>query len=361
MEKSKQRELFLDTVNHRSHSEFLYYFDTTPDLFERLSTEIKLGDGEQLSERFGLFHPENLSPRDSYNGDPMLQPDFMAYYSDIDVPPEAYLDGNGVLHIPGSMYHFTHYIAPLRGERTLKEIERFPFRMMSEGTERGMAEDAWEARQQGRVTQCWIGHIYENAWQVRGYEDFLADFSLAPENCEYILQRFADHNLAFAVAAARAGVDMIRTGDDVAGQNGMIFGAERWRRVLKPLWQRIYAEAKRIKPDIKIWYHSDGDITEIIGDLIDIGVDILNPLQPECMDVAALKRKFGSHLVFDGAIGTQSVMPFGSPEDVRRTVLKAKRELGQDGALILSPTHVLEPEVPIANILAFVEACREAG
>ena len=357
--KRTQRDIFLDTVNHHSHSDFLYYFDTTPDLYDRLAAEIGLGEDEQLSDRFGLFAPAHLTPRDSYNADPLLLPDFMRYYSDVDVPANAYLDGNGVLHIPGSMYHFTHYIAPLRGERTLKEIERFPIRAMSEGSEEGMAEAAWEARSRGQITQCWIGHIYENAWQVRGYEDFLADLSLAPENCEYILGQFAQRNCQFAMAAARAGVDMLRTGDDVAGQNGMIFGADRWRRVLKPLWQHIYAQAKRIKPDMKIWYHSDGDISEIIGDLIEIGVDILNPLQPECMDVAALKKQYGSALVFDGAIGTQSVMPFGSPADVKETVRRAKRELGQDGALILSPTHVLEPEVPIANILAFVDACRE--
>ena len=357
MSERAQRARFLDTVAHQSHDDLLFYFDTTPDLQARLGALTGRADMAGVAEHFGLFAPVDIAPGDAYNGDPALQPDFRSFYKGLDIPPEAYLDNNGVLHVPGSMYHFTHYIAPLRGERALKEVEDFPIRQIDPRPDATLKTRADAARAAGLVSQCWIGHIYENAWQVRGYEDFLMDFSLAPENCGCLLGRFALRNMQHAIAAAEAGIDMLRTGDDVAGQGGMIFGADRWRKVLKPLWAKIYAEAKRINPGMKVWYHSDGDITEIMGDLIDIGVDILNPLQPECMDVVALKRRFGDRLAFDGAIGTQSVMPFGRPEDVRRTVRDAKRELGRDGALILSPTHVLEPDVPIDNILAFVEEC----
>jgi uroporphyrinogen decarboxylase len=112
---------------------------------------------------------------------------------------------------------------------------------------------------------------------------------------------------------------------------------------------------------VRIWYHSDGNIAEIIPELIEIGVDILNPVQPECMDLVRLKQDFGDRLVFDGTIGTQSTMPFGTPEDVRTVVRDRIAKLGGDGALILSPTHVLEPEVPIENIRAFFDAAAEAG
>ncbi len=357
MSARNQRDRFFDTVGHRAHSDFLYYFDTTPDLQERLAERTGCADVAALSARFGMWTPVDIAPRDAYEGKPGWQPDFWAYYRDLTVPANASLDFNGVLHVPGSLYHFTHYIAPLRGDRTLQEIEAFPLRRMDPTPDPSLAVRAAQARAEGLTTQCWVGHIYENAWQVRGYEDFLADFSLAPENCEYLLGRFAQRNLEVARAVAAAGVDMLRTGDDVAGQGGMIFGASRWRQVLKPLWAEIYAAAKAIHPAMKVWYHSDGDISEIMDDLIEIGVDILNPLQPECMDVPALKRRYGDRVTFDGAIGTQSVMPFGTPDDVRRTVRDAKRELGGDGALILSPTHVLEPEVPIENILAFLEEC----
>jgi uroporphyrinogen decarboxylase len=121
----------------------------------------------------------------------------------------------------------------------------------------------------------------------------------------------------------------------------------------------VYEAARRIKPDIEIWYHSDGNITDIIPELIDIGVTILNPVQPECMDIHEIKRRYGDKLVLDGTIGTQTTMPFGTTDEVRRTVRSRVRDLGRDGALILSPTHVLEPEVPVENVMAFLETSRE--
>jgi len=155
-----------------------------------------------------------------------------------------------------------------------------------------------------------------------------------------------------------AGADELHTGDDVASQNALMFSREHWREFIKAKWTKVYAAAKEIKPDIQIRYHSDGNITEIIPELIEIGVTILNPLQPECVDVEDIKKKYGDRIVIDGTIGTQTTMPFGTPDDVRECVKKRVETLGQDGALILSPTHILEPEVPIENILAFVESCR---
>jgi len=100
---------------------------------------------------------------------------------------------------------------------------------------------------------------------------------------------------------------------------------------------------------------SNCNIWDIIPELIEIGVTILNPVQPECLDIKSVKEEFGKYIVIDGTIGTQSTMPFGTPDEVREVIKARKREIGYDGALILSPTHVLEPEVPIENIMAFIE------
>ena len=128
---------------------------------------------------------------------------------------------------------------------------------------------------------------------------------------------------------------------------------------MKPRWAKVYEAARRIKKDIQIWYHSDGNIMEVIPELIEIGVTILNPLQPECLDPVEVKALYGDKIVIDGTIGTQTIMPFGTADDVRIKVREMKEKLGYDGALILSPTHVLEPEVPIENVLAFVDECRK--
>ena len=133
-----------------------------------------------------------------------------------------------------------------------------------------------------------------------------------------------------------------------------------WRKHLKTRWAKIYTAAREINPDIQIFYHSDGNIMEILEELIEIGVTILNPLQPECMDVPKAKKICEGRVVFSGTIGTQYLMSFGSAKDVRKEVRRVKREYGYDGGLIIEPTHGLEPEVPVENVLAFIETVRDA-
>ena len=123
-------------------------------------------------------------------------------------------------------------------------------------------------------------------------------------------------------------------------------------------WEQVFSAARAIKPDIHIHYHSDGNITAIISELKEAGVTILNPVQPECLDPAEVRRNYPD-LNLHGTVGTQSTMPWGTPEEVRRVVKERIVTCGANGRLILGPTHVLEPEVPIENIEAYVEAARE--
>jgi len=122
-----------------------------------------------------------------------------------------------------------------------------------------------------------------------------------------------------------------------------------------------WAVARRVNPNILISYHSDGYIEPFIPELIEIGLDVLNPIQPECMDPAAIKRRYGDRLAFFGTIGTQTTFPFGSPEDMRQEIRQRIETVGKGGGLILAPSHMLEPDVPWQNILAFFEAAREFG
>jgi uroporphyrinogen decarboxylase len=177
---------------------------------------------------------------------------------------------------------------------------------------------------------------------------------------ELLLDRFCENNFRVAVAAARVGYDCIATGDDVANQNTMMFQPDLWREVMKPRWAKVIAAARSIKPDIQVWYHSDGNLWDILDDLVEIGITVLNPVQPECMDPVAVRKRFGKRLAFDGCVGTQTTFPFGTPDDMRARVrdLADTLEAG-GGGLMLSPTHVLEPEVPPENVKAFFEGCDE--
>ena len=151
------------------------------------------------------------------------------------------------------------------------------------------------------------------------------------------------------------------TSDDVASQKSLMFTPELWRKMMFSRWAKVWRAIKDIHPKVKIWYHSDGNVIDIIPDMIDAGLDVLNPVQPECMDLDEVHRRFGKHVTFDGGMGTQSTMPWGTPEDVRNRVRELIDKYGRNGGLIVSPTHILEPEVPIANIEALCQACRDFG
>jgi len=348
-----QLELFRATCAHEPHEHFLYHGGFTPDLDRRLREDLKLDEKANLGQYFGFFDPRGVGLKAPEG---LKAPDFSRYFEGEEKPEGSFINGLGVLEIPAHFYHFTGYISPLRNAQRFEELESFPYPNVDGWTGDHMAAEVEKAHAEGFPTTCWVGHMYENAWQVRGYEQFLEDSVTRPEWCEHILDRFAERNMKVACAAARAGVDMLHTGDDVANQVTTMFSPPSWRRLMKSRWAKVYAAARRIKPDIQIWYHSDGNVDLIVPELIEIGVTILNPVQPECMDPVKLKREWGDRVVLDGTVGTQSTMPWGSPQEVKKVVRERIRTLGRDGALMLGPTHVLEPEVPLENIYAFVEA-----
>jgi uroporphyrinogen decarboxylase len=151
---------------------------------------------------------------------------------------------------------------------------------------------------------------------------------------------------------------MIKIGDDVGTQKAMLMSPAMYREWFKPRHAAVIRAAREVRPDIPVCYHSDGNCWDVIPDLIDIGVTVLNPVQPECLDLGAVKKQFGDRLIFWGGIGTQTTMPFASPDEVYRVVQRTIDVLGPTGFLPC-PTHVLEPEVPWENILAFIRAVDE--
>ncbi len=286
-------------------------------------------------------------------------PDYSAYHPEHKNGEDGFhIDGNGCGHLNHGFYHFTEYVSPLRNATTFSEIESFPIvnnESWLDDTLRQACEDAHAA---DNYACLFVGHMYENAWQVRGYQEFLMDLLDQREWAESILDRFCDNNVRAAAAAARAGYDCIQTGDDVANQNAMMFSVDLWREIMKPRWAKVIAAARAHNPDIHVWYHSDGNVWDILDDLVEIGLTILNPVQPECLDPVAIRRRFGKRLAFDGCIGTQTTFPFGSADDMCQVVRKLSDDLAaRDGGLMLAPTHVLEPEVPPENVQSFFETC----
>lgn len=197
--------------------------------------------------------------------------------------------------------------------------------------------------------------MFETAWALRGYEQMLADFLLDPELAERLLDIPYHYHLTAAKKLTQMGVDMIWIGDDVGAQRSMLMSPATWRRFFKPRVANFIAELKAINPQVKVAYHSDGVIDPIIPDLIEIGLDVLNPIQPACMDPAQLKRQYGSNLCFWGSMDVQHTLPFGTPADVRAEVLNRLETIGKNGGLILGPTHHVQIDTPLENFWAMID------
>jgi len=205
------------------------------------------------------------------------------------------------------------------------------------------------------ITGATVTTIWETAWALRGMEQMMMDLIDNPELAHRILDIPHNYHLAAAKKLVDMGVDMIWLGDDVGTQNGMMMSPDMWRSVLKPRMAEFIRVLKAINPELKVAYHSCGDIAAIIGDLVEIGLDVLNPIQPACLHLEHLAEAYGDKLCFWGSVDEQQTLPFGSPEDVRREVASRIKVLGKNGGLILGPTHHVQLDTPLENFWAMVE------
>jgi uroporphyrinogen decarboxylase len=224
-------------------------------------------------------------------------------------------------------------------------------------TEAGRVIDTY--RDEYWIVGVTVTTIFETAWALRGLEAIMMDFVVNPDLVERILDIPDSYHRTAAKRLVQMGVDMIWTGDDMGGQSAMVISPEMWRRFFKPRMARFISECKAINPAVKIAYHSDGRIFEIIPDLIEIGLDVLNPIQPASMDPAEVKRLFGDRLCFWGSIDEQHTLPFGTPYEVREEVLQRIQTIGKNGGLIIGPTHHIQLDTPMENFWALVNTIRQ--
>ena len=196
--------------------------------------------------------------------------------------------------------------------------------------------------------------VFETAWALRGYEKTLVDLAVNPDLIERLFDIPFQYHLAAAKKLVEIGVDMIWIGDDVGTQGAMLVSPATWRRFFKPRVATFISTLKSINPDVKVAYHSDGMIQAIIPDLIEIGLDVLNPIQPRSMDPARLRAQYEDKLSFWGTIDEQHTLPFGTARDVEKEVVTRLRTVGQDGGLILGPTHHVQLDTPLENFWAMV-------
>jgi uroporphyrinogen decarboxylase len=215
----------------------------------------------------------------------------------------------------------------------------------------------WTTANARHYTFLWVGDLWERATFMRGMESLLLDLTLHPRFVDHLLGGLTDYILrTMEILCPRFAFDGVALSDDYGTQRGLLMSPAHWRRFIKPHVAEIYGLAKRYQRTV--FHHSCGNVVPIIGDLIDIGLDVLHPIQPEAMDVVQLKREFGAHLTLCGGIRTQDLLPHGTPQQVRDEVRRLQDVLGHGGGYILEPGITLQADVPLANLLALIEAAR---
>ena len=198
--------------------------------------------------------------------------------------------------------------------------------------------------------------LFERSWALRGFAGALMDTVDHPDFYDELIERLADHHLEIIERLLPLPVDGILFSDDWGYQQGVLIGAKRWRKFFKPRLARLY---RRVHQAGKfVLTHCCGSIEEILPDLIEIGLDVYQSVQPEARNNSPyeLKRKHGDRITFWGGLGSQSTIPFGTPDQIREEVARLCREMGRGGGYVLSPAKPLQPGTPTENAVAVVEA-----
>jgi len=208
--------------------------------------------------------------------------------------------------------------------------------------------------------------VFEQGWALRGIENFLADLLAEPEFAEAVIQGVADYQVAlYARVLAEVGeyLDVVMVAEDLGTQSGPLISPQTYRRMIKPAQRRVWESIKR-QTQAKLFLHSCGSVRAFIPDLIEIGVDILNPVQVAAagMDPAELKAEFGKDLVFwGGGCDTQRVLTFGTPDEVEAEVRRRIGELAPGGGFVFNQIHNVQPQVPAENVVRMMDTALAYG
>jgi len=268
---------------------------------------------------------------------------------------------------PGKWYPGVH---PMPEATTAADIERFPWPDPDDPTRVAhVRAEAQALATDGRfaVIGCpWLLFPFERAHELQGLDRFLENMAAEPEFAQALLWKIEEickGILGHFLDEAGDCLDIIKIGDDLGMQENLMISPAQYRRMLKPVHADLIAFIKS-KTRARVFFHSDGDIFDVVPDLVEIGVDILNPIQSgagRMSDLELLKRTYGKRLSFCGAIDTQRVLPLGSPADVREEVRRVIGLLGPGGGYLVSAVHTVMDEVPPENILAMCDAVKEFG
>jgi len=352
------------------------------DLAGTFASTITLEGYERLKRHLGIKKETIIMSRRSQTAQPHeevlrqfavdtrgIQPRGPAGWVDKVFPDGSYQDEWGIIRSrPPEGGHFYVSGSPFAGEPTVEDIKKHAWpNPYDPGYVEGIAEES--RRLHGGTDYAVILNfpvgIVHQAQFLRGYEAWLTDLILNPAFAEALMDRLLEIYTIIGermIEATGGQLDLIFYGDDVAFQSGPMMSFDLYRKMIKPRHRQLFAHLKA-KTQAPLLFHSCGSVYPLMEDLIEIGVDCINPVQVSAkdMDTKRLKKEFGGRIAFWGGIDTHRVLPFGTPDDVRTEVKRRIEDLAPGGGYILNSVHNLQPEVPPENIVAMFEAAKEFG
>ncbi len=350
------KERVIKALNHEETDRPPFQATFTPEFADRLRKEFNLPEmvTEPHHRKWYGYDLEVLTGQDALQAG-------VGWVTNYYLKPEPYVDEWGVswkidpYKTPFGIGHYTNIAKnPLRDDDEAAMAYKAPDPTRPElysHVERLIKEYGDEYFIIGRVH----GTFFETAWALRGLDTLMMDFYMNPDLANHLLDTVGGYHTEVVRQLARRGVDMIWLGDDMGAQSALLLDPDLWREFFKPRMAAIIKEAKTINPNIKIAYHTDGCNYDIIPDLIEIGLDVLNPIQTECMDPEILQEKYGDRLCFFGGIAVQSTLPQGTADDIRKEYHWLKNSLGKNGGWLCAPTHHVQLDTPMENFFTLLE------
>lgn len=345
-------ENYLNIAKRKGYQKMPPHISLCPSLKKRFN---------EYCQKTGLeYTPAHINIPDLVPESPKAE-QIKAYYSH-SFKEGTTFDSWGVAHEPGSeaAFHMTKMYHPMETFDSVEQVLAYPFPDYNKADPDTQKERVKKAHLEDTVA---IGDmqmtIWERAWYLRGMENLMVDMMTEDPIAEVLLDKVTDIAVTRAKSFVKSGVDVLFLGDDIGMQKSIMMSEDLYCTWLKPRLTRVIAAAKSLNPNLVVFYHSCGFITPLIPHLIEAGIDVLNPIQPECMNFAEIHKEFGDRISFHGTIGTQTTMPFATPEEIRQIVCENLEIAGDRGGLFVAPTHLLEPEVPVENVAAYLRACEE--
>jgi uroporphyrinogen decarboxylase len=352
------RERTLAAISHVQPDRPPLYLSLTPQVALKLSQQLGVPFEEPVDamESARISHPKLLA---ALGADILAIAPVAPIAGTTRILPDGRIRNEwGMTFRSAGLYdEFAEY--PLSVAEAASDIQNYPFPEADAPGRFALAESMM-----GEYSRKFgiIGDVetmfFELSWYMTGMEKFLTDLMSEKEYLMLLMDKIMNYIIECGIRLIKMGVDILWCGDDFGTQNSLLIDPDTWRRLIKPRISYMFSRFREVRPDIKIAWHSCGSIIPIIPDFIEVGLDILNPIQPMAagMDPGFLKKEFGKDLVFFGGIDVQQLLPFGSPETIRDEVKRRIEILGRGGGYIAAPAHNIQPDTSVENILAMIDA-----